>query len=560
MKWQLLADRQAESPEELAQILLTNRQIQDTEQFFNPTHPKDLSLAELDINPKMIEQALALIEVAKQQDHTVLVFGDYDADGISAVTVLCRSLMISGCKKVIPFIPDRHKHGYGLSQKALEDILAQDEPDLVITVDNGIVAHDPVAWLIEKGIKVIVTDHHAPEVDANGLDLLPPADAVVHTTKLCGTTVAWILGRELEKASTKSVEQSLRGLDLCGLATIADQVKLVDANRSFAWWGLKALRATQRPGIKAMAELAKLNQAEMSVENVNYVLCPRINAMGRLEQGQQAFELLWTGSMAKAKSLAPAISETNLRRQSLTQEMLDDARSQAKSWQNEHLILVHSTEYHEGVIGLIAGRLVEEFHKPAIVLAVKDTFAKASARSIEGINIIELIREVRQDLLEVGGHPGAAGFSVLPEKISIIHEKLLVLAKQQITPEALRAKLSVECWLAPSLTEMPVAMEVISCLKQFEPCGQGNPRPVLGLKNMKILDWQTMGDEGQHLKLIVASDNSVQPLTCLGWGLGRQTTGIRSQQLVDLAGILEINTWKNRQNLQLVIKDIVPTA
>lgn len=560
MQWQVLSRQVPQTPQELSEILLTNRKVTDREVFFSPPSPLDLSLVDVGIDESRLDVAVERIFHARDNDQTIMVFGDYDVDGISATTIMCRLLLASGCQKVVPFIPDRVKHGYGLSDKAIDEVLSEEKPDLIITVDNGIVAHAPVERLMQQGIDVIVTDHHAPELDADTVEQLPPATAVVHTTALCGATVAWMVGRELEKAATKSDSQAGRLLDLCGMATIADQVKLLGANRSFAWWGVKALQTTQRPGIKALCEAGQVRQNELTVDSVNYVLGPRINAMGRLEHGQQAFELLWTGNTAKAQALAASVSDTNVRRQLLTQEMLEDARTQAKSWEKEHLILVYSEKYHEGVIGLIAGKMVEEFNKPAIVLAVNDVFAKASARSIAGVNIIELLREVKADLLEVGGHPGAAGFSVVPEKIQVIHDKLLVLAKKRITPDMLRPTQTVECLISPQLAEFPVVEETCTVLQQFEPCGQGNPKPVVGMVEMKILEVGTVGNEGQHLKLVIAHQDSVQPITCLGWGKGAVARTLQRNQVVSLAGYVEINRWKRRQNVQLILKDLVPLS
>lgn len=557
MLWQILSNQIPASPDELKEVLLANRKITDKKAFFTPLSPLQLSVSDVDIDQTQLTLALDRIILAKDAGQTIVVFGDYDVDGICATTIMCRLLLASGCSKVVSFIPDRLKHGYGLSDKAIDDVLVGEKPDLVITVDNGIVAHGPVKRLMGLGIDVIVTDHHAPETDAvSDQPLLPVATAVVHTTALCGSTVAWMVGRELEKRVHKTDSQAERLLDLCGMATICDQVQLVAANRSFAWWGIKALQTTQRPGILALIETGRVKQADVTVETVNYVLGPRINAMGRLEHGQQAFDLLWTGSLIKAKSLADSVSDTNVRRQSLTQEMLDDARTQAQSWETDHIILVHSHSYHEGVIGLIAGKLVEEFHKPAIVLAVNQTHAKASARSIAGVNIIELIREVRADLLEVGGHPGAAGFSVLPEKIAVIHEKLRMIARQRISSKALIPQQIVECLVEPKLVEHPVAEETVTCLEQFEPTGQGNAKPIIGLTKMRILEVGTIGNQDQHLKLVVAHQDSVQPVTCLGWGKGKLVRQLSRGDLISVAGRLEINRWQHRRSVQLILADL----
>lgn len=554
MEWQILSDKQPQSPAELLQVLLANRNITDEAFFFNPPRPEELSLSSVGIQSSAMSSAVGRILAAVKDNQLIMVFGDYDADGICATTIICRALRAVGAKKIVPFIPDRQRHGYGLSSQAITEILAGEKPQLLITVDNGIVAHTAVETLMLSGVDVIVTDHHVPEtVDAK--DMLPKAYAVVHTTQLCGSTVAWMLARELEQAGTQQQTHATRSLDLAGLATIADQVKLQHANRSFAYWGIEALKTTARPGIKALCQLAQVDQQTISVDTVNYVLAPRINAMGRIEHGQEAFELLWTGSQSTARGIAASVTSTNTRRQALTQEMVEAAAAQAATWQNEHLIMVYSHEYHEGVIGLLAGKLAEEFNKPAIAVAIQGQRAKASARSVGGVNIVELIREVRADLLEVGGHPGAAGFSIETDKIEGVHEKLLKLAKEKISVEMLQPRLIIDCYIPGVLAELPLAEEATAALKRLEPCGQGNPRPVIGLRDVRLLAVSTMGDQHQHLKLVVAGSDSVQPITCLGWGMGKYASTLVVGQSLDVAGQLELNHWRNRQSVQLVLKD-----
>lgn len=553
MEWQLLSTTEPKNLHELRKILVQNREIEDEETFFNPPKPETLTLADVGISPEAMKQAVTRILTAVEKNERIMVFGDYDADGICATTILSRALHAVGAQQVVPFIPDRQRHGYGLSAHAIQEILTQEQPHLLITVDNGIVAHQSVAELMKAGVDVIVTDHHVPESEAGSV-IWPAALVVVHTTQLCGSTVAWMVGRELEEAGTKKMTHSTRSLDLAGLATIADQVKLKDANRSFAYWGIEALKTSARPGIQALCQLAQVDQKTLNFDSVNYVLAPRINAMGRIEHGREAFELLWTGNQSTARNIAAAVTTTNTRRQDLTREMVESARAQAQTWQDEHLIMVYSAEYHEGVIGLLAGKLAEEFHKPTIALAISGKQAKASARSVAGVNVIELIRQVKADLLEVGGHPGAAGFSIETEKIELVHGKLLQLAKEQITVEMLVQKLKIDCALPARLAELPQAVEVVAVLKEFEPCGQGNPRPVLALKEMRVLAISTMGDYQQHLKLVIAAADSTQPVTCLGWGMGEHAVKLEVGQTLDVAGQLEINTWKNRQSIQLVLK------
>lgn len=561
MNWQLHSSDQPETLAELKQILLQNRSISDEVKFFNPPHPTEIALTEVEFNQDQVAKATELLLATIAEGQKILVFGDYDADGISATAIVWRVLYQLGAD-VRPFIPHRDKHGYGISDPAIDELLATDKPDLIITVDNGIVAHGPVQRLVEAGIKVIITDHHQPEAD------LPPAEAVVHSTKLCGATVGWILMRELVRVvqdSTQDLSLSVRTpveqlsqllndqLDIAGLATIADQVPLLNANRSFATAGIAALKTSRRVGLQALLKLAGQNQAEITTSSVNFVIAPRINAMGRLESGLDALRLLCTTSAATAEQLASTLSSTNAQRQDLTYTMVEDADSQSADWQHQHLIVVASTKYHEGVIGLIAGRLAETYSKPAIVLAIKDDLAKASARSIPGVNIVELIREVKADLLAVGGHPMAAGFSVSLHNLEKVSNRLQQLALEQISVDQLNPGLPVECELPYHL----VADETGELLETFEPFGKQNPRPIFGWRDLTILEARPIGRDQRHLKLSVTRHPTDRPLTCLWWNHGDQAQQLAVGTKIDLAGSLEFNYWNGKRSLQVKVGDLL---
>ncbi len=547
MKWQLLSTIVPENFIQLSQVLLQNRQLDQDKIFFQPPHPTELALDTVGINRSATHSIIDRLILARDKHQSVLIFGDYDADGICATAIMWLGLKEFGLVAK-PFISRREKHGYGISHAALDEILAQTKPDLIITVDNGIVAHSPVQRLRELGIDVIITDHHLPEAT------LPPANYIFHTTQLCGASVAWMLVREVLSSQNRSVVLASELLDLAGIATIADQVPLVAANRSFAKFGLAALAVTKRVGLQALFKVAQIEPAGLDTQAVNYAIAPRINAMGRLEHGLDALRLLCTNNRDTAQTLADKLGQTNIRRQDLTSEMVATAKSQAETWQNEHIIVVHSAEFHEGVIGLIAGKLMEEFYKPAIVMSIGETKVKASARSVAGVNIVELIREVRSDLLEVGGHPMAAGFGLEPAKIEIVTQRLKVLAKTKIDQQLLQPRIDVECLLPFNLTTVKIAQE----LQQFEPFGQANPEPVFGWQNLVVMDAFTLGKEAKHLKLVAAtSPTSTMTINCVGWNLGQLVKQLRPGTNINLAGTLNINRWNGKKSLQVMIKDVI---
>jgi single-stranded-DNA-specific exonuclease len=496
--------------------------------------------------------AAARLRRAAATHEKVLIFGDYDADGICATAVLWQSLHELGCE-ARPFIPDRFRHGYGLTLKAFEEATADFQPDLVVTVDNGIVAFPVLEELAAREISVIITDHHQPEHAADGSALYPPAAAIVHSTMLCGTTVAWMLSHELtpDLATTQ--------LDLCAVATVADLVSLTGANRSFVFHGLKTLQQTSNLGIQELLKAARITPETCTTQTIGYMLGPRINAMGRLAQGMDALRLLCTRKQATAERLARLLDVTNGDRQALTDDLFQEAIAQAELLKDERIIVVHSASFHEGVVGLIAGKLVEKYHKPAIALSVHESVAKASARSVPGVNIVELIRLVRAELLEVGGHPMAAGFGVLTEKIELVRGLLQDQARALVLDEHLERQLQIDCQLPLEM----VTPELVKALTKCEPFGKDNEPALFALADVRLASLQTVGKEGVHAKLVLtpadeleSSNDDQVALTALYWRGAARLRELRPGSICTVAGMLEWNVWNGKKSVQMVVRDI----
>ena len=547
MHWNILESTIPRNLKELKEILIKNRDLIGNKLFFSPKKPQDIVIKNVGIDKSQLKQAVKRIFQAIKNKDKVVIFGDYDADGVCATAILWQALNDLGCE-VMPFIPLREKHGYGLSNKALDDLLAKNKPDLIITVDNGIVAHEPAQRVIDAGIDLIITDHHQPE------GKLPIATAVVHSTKLCGATVAWILAREMMKVAKKKVDKYWQ-LDLAAIATIADQVPLQGANRSFAKYGLEALRKSERIGLKALLIQDNQDQKTINSQSVGFGIAPRINAVGRLDHSLDALRLLLTTNKARAEQLAKTLSEINVQRQDMTYEMYGHALAQSDNWKQEHIIIVHSEKYHEGVVGLIAGRLMERFYKPVIAISVGDKIAKASARSVLGVNIVELIREVRDDLLDVGGHPMAAGFGMEANKLEKVIARLQKLAKEKIDKKLLKPSINVEAVIPFEL----INEKTINMVAEFAPFGQGNREPILGFKNVEVLQVFTMGADKQHLKVVGKGTDGVTPINFLFWRRGSLSEKIVIGEKIDVAGVLEINEWNGKKSVQVRVKDILLT-
>ena len=543
-KWQLQSSQVPDNQKELFQILLNNRGLEtelEQKEFLNPKSPYEWDLASLGFDLSVLDKIKKRLNQAKEKNERVMIFGDYDADGVCSSGILWELLTELGIKAT-PFIPQRDLHGYGLSVKALEDAFAgSKQPDLLITVDNGIVAHDALNWLSEQRVEVILTDHH----QADGEDL--PVFALWHSTRVCGAAVAWFLAREI----LDSKEKLDTLLELAAIATVTDLMQLKGVNRSILSFGLKALKKSKRPGLKALLELSRVKQKELSAYHLGFVIGPRINAMGRLSNSMEALRLVCTKDRGRAIKLAQVLDETNASRKDLTVELLAQAKA-AFNEADESPIIIINGDYHEGVIGLVAGSLTEEFLKPSIVIADNGKIAKASARSLPGFNMTEFLRQVKDDLIDVGGHPMAAGFSLLTEKIDLVREKLLALAIKQLDGAVLSPELRIDCQLSRELLKI----KTVEAIKDLAPHGNANPRPVFLLKNLLLKNYKTLGAEKQHLKLIASFADGQEEWEILAWYKVDLLNKIKIGDHFSAVVNLDINEWHNKKRLQMFLKDL----
>lgn len=533
-----------ERRQQILKLLLQDRNLTTKsaqENFLKPPPPQTLTPKSVGIDPIQLKAALARIRQAVKRKDSIIVYGDYDADGICATAILWEALHALKAN-ALPFIPHREDHGYGLSLKGIKAVLKDHQPGLIITVDNGIVAQEPAKFAHQQGIDLIITDHHQPAKK------LPPATAIVHTDKLSGAGVAWMLAKALHPASAN------RSLDLAALATVADMVPLLGPNRQIVKFGLKKLQTTDRLGLLELFQQAALDPQTINTYTINFILAPRLNATGRLGHALDSLRLLCTHDKARAQKLAQTLGSINQERQQLLQTQLNHARNTVKPTAHEEKILiVHHSSYHQGVIGLIAGRLTDEFYRPSIVLSVEKDFAKASARSISGFNIIKALRQVEHLLLEVGGHPMAAGFSIAPKNINSLKQKLSTIAQKSLTKKLLQPRLNINCQLEPQ----DITWQLYHALEKFAPFGIGNPRPTFSLQNIPIANSRVVGAEGKHLKLKL---QNLPQVDTIGFSLGYFLPQLLPASPVDLAFTLDQNTWNGRKSLQLKLKDLKVTG
>lgn len=524
MIWKIKERKQTD----LVEQLLINRGLTkkaEIEAFFTPKlehFEKDLHLPGIDKAWKRIQQAI-------DNQELIIVYGDYDVDGVCASAIMYKALTTLKAK-ILPYIPHREKEGYGLSKTGLE--FARDSgASLVITVDNGIVALEQAKFAKEIGLDLIITDHHLP------LETLPEALAIVHSIKMCGTGVAWCLMRG---KISKKLENEL--LELVAIATVADMMPLLEVNRSFVWEGLKVLNETKNIGLQELVRQSKLELGSIGSYEIGHMIAPRINAIGRLAHAIDALRLVCTKDPLKAKRLAKLLCDTNTERQQVTATALEEAQLMVKK--ENKIQVLWSNKWNPGIIGLIAGRITEEYYLPSLAMSISDGKAKGSARSVDGVNIVELLRQTSNLLIDIGGHSGAAGFSLKEENIAAFKTKLETLMETVELPG--EKVLNIEAEVESNLLSKPLVKKI----NQFAPFGYKNPQIILASRGMQLSDVRTLSD-GKHLKF------KADGIDCIAFGMGEMVKKMVNATTADVAYTLEINKYNGQENLQLKVKDIL---
>ncbi|MBI3385024.1 single-stranded-DNA-specific exonuclease RecJ [Candidatus Gottesmanbacteria bacterium] len=560
--WKILNQKKLLKSEDLLAIILENRGLitkKDQQEFLHPFEPSQLTAKELEISPGDLTKSLKRISQAIKKQEQIVVYGDYDCDGITATAIMWQTLFNLGAR-VLPFIPDRAEEGYGLSLAGLDNLKEKiPETKLIITVDHGIVAVEQTEYAQKKlGLDVIITDHHTKAKK------LPKAFAIIHTRKLSGSGLSWFVAKELLRHSGESREaerlqnrfwtsqNDVNLLDLPALGTIADMVPLVGANRSIAKYGLAEIQKTSRVGLLALIKEAGLIREKIGTYEVSFVLAPRLNALGRIDNALDALRLLCTKDEKKAQQLAMRLNEVNGERQRLTEETVFHARAQLteNSKQISNLIFISHETYNQGVIGLVAGKLVESFYRPAIVVSKGRVFSKASARSISGFNIVEAIRTQTDLLIDVGGHPMAAGFTIETEKLEILEQRLTEFAEKNISEELLKRQLIID----GKLDLENITSELFEKLEELKPFGMKNPEPLF-CSEVEVVETRLVGATAKHLKLVVRG-SSDQNYDAIAFNFGGLAGKINKGDKIQIAYTIAKDEWNGNNKLQLKVRDI----
>jgi single-stranded-DNA-specific exonuclease len=545
-KWEILNELRIKNDEfridDVIKILLENRGLKskkEIEEFLNPTL-ESLTDENLGIDIEALAKAVNRIKAAIKNNEQIIIYGDYDVDGITGTAVLWEVLNDLRAN-VMPYIPHREDEGYGLSIKGIDNLLIKyPQTKLIITVDNGIVASKAVEYAKSLELDVIITDHHVTD------EKTPDAFSIVHSTKICGSAVAWYLGTILEESSNK--RHLSRHLELVALATVADVMQLIGFNRNLLMFGLKKLRKTERPGLIELYKLAGLTPENIGVYEIGHVIGPRINAMGRIESAMDSLRFLCTPNRSRAKELAEKLHLTNLERQKFTSDGVLKAKNLIGK-KADKLIFLSDESYKPGVIGLISGKLTEEFYKPSIVVSIGEEFSKGSARSVSGFNIIEFIRKASDLLVDAGGHPMAAGFTVRTEKLPDLITFLKNLAEKEVDDKLLFRKLKIDCELPIEL----ISKNLFDEIYKLSPFGYGNSEPVFLDKEVTIEDLRFVGADKKHLKIKCTRGECKMDAILFNY-LEDQRVNIGDK--VNIAYSISLNEWNGNEKLELKIKDI----
>lgn len=499
---------------------------------------------------KGMREAVACVTKIMEEGGSIVVYGDYDVDGITATSVVYRFLKRCGAS-VSYYIPERQSEGYGLNLEALEGLIAKGT-DLVITVDCGISSYDIVEAVRDR-LALVITDHH--EAPA----LIPRAVAVVDHKQpncpypdknLAGVGVAYKLCQAIWQERTGEVYQA--DLDIVALGTVADVVPLVGENRILVKAGLNKMQLQPNRGIEALIDVAGLKDRKITAGHIGYTLAPRLNAAGRVAHATRAVELLTTPSQEEAYEIAEELQETNLERQALERDIHEMARQDVlkQGPDADYVVVVGGQDWHPGVIGIVASRLVEEFYKPTLVISIKDGIGKGSCRSIDNCNIYEALQSAEDLLIQFGGHQAAAGFSIKEDKIPVLRERLAQYCKEHLAETDYLPIVDIDSQVAIDDIDVPLIEEI----ETLEPYGMANPTPVLALEEATISDLFLMGQQKKHAKVLLEREDST--IDAIAWNRPDLHASFFPGDRVKVAFTVQKNEWNGHVSPQLMIQDM----
>jgi single-stranded-DNA-specific exonuclease len=501
-----------------------------------------------------LPQAVERIEYAVQHQESIVIYGDYDADGVTATALLGLALRAMGAR-VREYIPNRFDEGYGLNLEAMRNLI-DEGVKLIITVDCGIRSWDEAEYARSAGVDLIITDHHYP------LETLPPALAVINPKQagdgypdknLAGVGLAYKLVEELASSQMYPQLKAYDYLDLVALGTVADLVPLTGENRSLVRSGLELLRQPIRQGLMALIGVSGLTPSRINTTDIGFALAPRLNASGRLESALASLNLLTSSNPMETGQLAQWLEIQNRERQKVMREI--QLKSEQRIIVDDKIpILLYDADpdYNAGVVGLAASRLTEQYYRPAIIASIGEKFTRGSCRSIPEFHITQALDQCQELLEHHGGHAAAAGFTVKNENLDTLIERLRGIAADQLEDLDLRPKITAEIEI--TLTELKP--DLLKYLNWLQPTGMGNPVPIFMSRGLRVKSQRAIGSEGAHLKMSVTDDRITYDAIAF-----RQSHWLAHfPPLVDLMYTFELNEFNGQVSLQLNVKDIRATG
>lgn len=502
---------------------------------------------------KDMDKAVNRIIKAIKNNEKIYIYGDYDVDGVTSTSIL--SIFLKQIKVNSEFyIPNRFNEGYGLNKDAVDKII-NNGGGLIITVDCGITSIDVVNYCNEKGIDIIITDHHYPQ------EKLPDAIAVINPNrqddnypykKLAGVGVALKLIQALAKTLNIDVDYN-EILPIAAIGTVADVVELKDENRIIVKNGLNIIKNTCNLGIKALLEVTGLTDKIITSGHIGFVIGPRINAAGRLESAEIGVELFLSSTYDKALKLASLLDSENKKRQEIEREILEKASVIIKNdldYTNEKVLVVSAENWHHGVIGIVSSRITEKFYKPSVLISVENNEGRGSARSISNFDIFDSLNKCKDLFIKFGGHPQAAGLSLEYKNINNFRKKINEIADNVLTDEDMIPEIKVESLLHCG----DISEKNIEEIKLLEPFGIGNPSPVFIIRDAKLLMKRLIGKDKNHIKLVI--NKSDVEYDCIGFNLGYLFPDLNVGEKIDIITTLDINEYLGNRKIQLNIKEI----
>ena len=535
--------------------LLLNRGLKTDEQIRSYVTKSMHGIHNPTLLPDM-DKAAERTARAVEKGERIVIYGDYDVDGITSTALLYDFLKSHGAD-VEYYIPDRYQEGYGLNIMAVNK-LAKSGAKLMISVDCGITAVGEVSLAKVLGMETVITDHHTCK------EKLPEDAVAVVNPKipgcgypfdgLAGVGVAFKLALATAMYMGENTTECFnRYCDLAALGTVADVVPLLDENRIIVDRGIKSLSSSQRPGIRKMLELSEADKRPLTSSSIAFSLAPRLNAAGRLGNAKTAVELLLSRDEKQAYEIALKLDSENRERQTMEQKIFDEALELAEKdplFDKKRVIVLAKEGWHQGVIGIVASRICSRFYKPCILISCENGAGKGSGRSVEGFNLFDALTACEEFLTNFGGHSIAAGLNINASDIDEFTKKINEYAGKAMAPEALTPSVKIDCKLNPA------AVSVKNCrtLSVFEPFGMCNEKPVFAVEDQTILAIGQMGLANKHLRLKAGSGGHT--LNCVGFGMGEYMDFFHQGDRVDLAFQMDINTYQGTQQAQLVLKDI----